>query len=189
MRATIVLLADSATSNYGAKLMLSAHQIGQVGFEMARLPFHVSLKQTFAISDLNEMEKFFDEFAKNVPQTTVVFENLQVMPNNSIGGIESGCLSLRVKKTEYLDSLQKKLFAELEERFGPCPAPFDNDYIFHMTIAIGNAPYANYQKAYDQLSLIPCAESGRFDKLGLFYYNDDNINPGTYFCYKTIDLK
>ena len=116
MRATIVLLADSATSNYGAKLMLSAHQIGQVGFQMTRLPFHVSLKQPFAISDLNEMEKFFDEFAKNVPPITVTFENLQVMPNNSIGGIESGCLSIRVKKTKNLDSLQKKLLGNCNRK-------------------------------------------------------------------------
>ena len=28
----------------------------------------------------------------------------------------------------------------------------------------------------------------RFSKLGLLYYDDDNITPGTYFCYKVCDI-
>ena len=27
-----------------------------------------------------------------------------------------------------------------------------------------------------------------YNKIGLFYYDDDNIVPGTYFCYKVLDI-
>jgi len=64
MKATIVLIANNDAENYGRKLMLEAHKIGDMGFEMARLPQHVSLKQPFSIPSLDEMEVFFDEFAK-----------------------------------------------------------------------------------------------------------------------------
>ena len=49
MKATIVLIADNDAENYGRKLMLEAHRYGKIGFEMARLPQHVSLKQPFVI--------------------------------------------------------------------------------------------------------------------------------------------
>lgn len=26
------------------------------------------------------------------------------------------------------------------------------------------------------------------EQIGLFYYDDDNIVPGTYFCYKVLDI-
>ena len=47
MKATIVLIADCNAENFGRKMMLKAHRAGSLGFEMARLPQHVSLKQPF----------------------------------------------------------------------------------------------------------------------------------------------
>lgn len=66
MKATIVLIADNDAENYGRKLMLEANRHGKMGFEMARLPQHISLKQPFAIPSLKNMEVFFDGFAKEL---------------------------------------------------------------------------------------------------------------------------
>ena len=188
MRATIVLVGNSDTQNCGAKLMLEANKIGQTGFEAARLPFHVSLKQTFKIDNLGEFEKFFDKFAATVSKMTIPFEELVIWQNNSIGGTPSGALTLKATKTDELDTLQKRLFSELADRFGPCPAEHDSDYIFHMTVAIGKAPYENYLKAYEHLISKPIPKRLNFDKLALFYYDDDKIAAGTYFCYKVREL-
>ena len=49
MKATFVLLADVEAENFGRKCMLEAHRAGAFGFEMARLPHHISLKQPFKI--------------------------------------------------------------------------------------------------------------------------------------------
>lgn len=79
-------------------------------------------------------------------------------------------------------------FEEKEERFGPCPAEHDDDYVFHMTFAIGGASFENYERAYKAIAEKKIDECFVFRKLGLLYYDDDNITPGTYFCYKVLEM-
>ncbi|MDE6808864.1 MAG: 2'-5' RNA ligase family protein [Muribaculaceae bacterium] len=188
MKATIVLIAETEAENYGRKLMLEAHRLGNTGFEMARLPQHVSLKQPFVIPSLEKMEQFFDEFAKTLTLVDVEFVGIDLFPSNVLNGVESGCISLRVKDTRQLVDAQKCLNENLYRQFGPCPAEHDNDYIFHMTVAIGGADFELYKKAYNGLKQSFTRHTFRFDKLGLFYYDDDNIAPGTYFCYKVCEM-
>lgn len=188
MKATVVLIADNDAENYGRKLMLEAHRYGKIGFEMARLPQHVSLKQPFAIPNLEEMEVFFDEFAKELVPFDIEFVDMDVFPSNVLGGIESGCMSLRAKETPQLVKAQKRLNEKLYQAFGPCPAEHDHDYVFHMTFAIGGGDFASYQKAYKELSRKEYRRTFRFSRLGLLYYDDDTIAPGTYFCYKVCEL-
>lgn len=187
MKATFVLLADVEAENFGRKCMLEAHRAGNVGFEMARLPHHISLKQPFKISKLDAVETIFDEFVKEVNTITVPLLELDCFPSN-VFGYASGVLSIRAESTPQLVAMQKKLFELLESRLGPCPAEHDSDYVFHMTIAIGGAPYENYEKAYRELKKQDFHKEFRFDRLGLLYYDDDNIKPGTYFCYKIAQL-
>lgn len=189
MKATIVLIADDDAENFGRKLMLNAHRYGNMGFEMARLPQHVSLKQPFSILNLDEMESFFDRFAGTLSSMDIQFTGMELFPSKVLGGVDSGCLSLRVKDTPQLKDAQKRLNEELTSIFGPCPAEHDDDYIFHMTFAIGGAPFNAYQIANAQLKgTIDYEQTFRFSRLGLFYYDDDNITPGSYFCYKVCDL-
>lgn len=194
MKATIVLIASNKGENFGRKMMLRAHRAGGMGFEMARLPQHVSLKQTFIIPSLEKFEAFFDEFAKKMKPVKIEFEQIDVFPNNVLAGIPSGVMSLRVKETPELKNAQKMLFDELKKEFGPCPADHDDDYIFHMTVAIGGAPFENYERAWNALNsdeeiIKELKEQAYvFDKIGLFYYDDDNIVSGTYFCYKVCNI-
>lgn len=188
MKGTIVLLAENEAENYGRKLMYEAHKAGNLGFEMARLPQHVSLKQPFFIPSLQQFEKFFDCFAKTVKPIKIQFNELNVFPSNVLEGKPSGCMSISVGKSNELVSLQKELSQKLEKEFGPCPAEHDDDYNFHMTIAIGGAEYSCYEKAYLDLCKLDFKREFLFEKLGLLYYDDDNIKPGTYFCYKISEL-
>lgn len=187
MKATFVLIANNKIENYGKKLMLEAHKAGDLGFAAAGIPQHVSLKQPFSIRDLESVETYFDQFAKEIKPVRIQFEALDIF-SSRIFGQESGGLSIRVARTEELDVIQKKLFSELSERFGDCRAEHDDDYIFHMTIAIGGAPYENYRKAYDVLKRWDYHREAVFDKLGILYYDDDNLKPGTFFCYKVAAL-
>ncbi len=129
MKATIVLIADNEAENYGRKLMLEAHKYGKMGFEMARLPQHVSLKQPFSIPNLEDMEELFDKYAKELRPFDIKFVQVDVHPSNVLGGTPSGCLSLRVKETVQLVDAQRNLNERLIEKFGPCPAEHDDDYI------------------------------------------------------------
>ncbi len=188
MKATIAYLADASTENYGKQLMLSAHKISGTGFEAARLPLHVSLKQPFIIPGLKEMESFFDEFAKGLGPVEFVFDSLQIYKSN-VFGYDSGCLSLAVRQERKLMEIQNNLFLRLEKRFGECPADHDKDYSFHMTIAIGGTLFQEYGRAYEEMSRLDYTKRAVFDRLGLFYYDSDEIKQGTYFCYKTVELE
>lgn len=188
MKATIVLLADIEAENFGRQSMLEAHRTGNVGFEMARLPHHISLKQPFKIPNLDVVETIFDEFAKEVNAITVPLLELSCFRSN-VFGYESGGLSIKAESTPQLVAMQKILFELLESRLGHCPAEHDSDYVFHMTIAIGGAAYENYEKAYQVMKEHNFYHEFHSDRLGLLYYNDDNIKPGTYFCYKMEQLQ
>ena len=188
MKATIVLIADNEAENFGRRMMLEAHKHGGMGFEMARLSQHVSLKQPFSIPDLDAMEEFFDGFVKELSPFDIEFLDVDVFPSNVLNGELSGCMSLRVKETSQLVDAQKRLNEGLYEKFGPCPAEHDDDYILHMTVAIGGAGFEAYERAYDALVKQDYKKKFRFNKLGLLYYDDDNIKPGTYFCYKVCDI-
>lgn len=188
MKATIVLIADNVAENFGRKMMLEAHKHGKMGFEMARLPQHVSLKQPFYVPSLEQVEEFFDGFVKELSPLDIEFVDLDVFPSNVLGGVPSGCMSLRVKETPQLVEAQRRLNDGLYAKFGPCPAEHDDDYVFHMTFAIGGAGFEAYQRAYDELIKLDYKKQFRFNKLGLLYYDDDNITPGTYFCYKICDI-
>ncbi|MEE1281570.1 MAG: 2'-5' RNA ligase family protein [Acutalibacteraceae bacterium] len=188
MKATIALISNNKSENFERKMMLEANKHGGMGFEMARLPQHVSLKQPFSIPNLEEMETFFDSFVKELSPFEIEFVDMDLFPSNVLDGVPSGYMSLRVKKTPELSEVQKKLNEGLYKKFGPCPADHDNDYIFHMTFAIGGASFESYQKAYNKLKKQDYKKSFLFSKLGLLYYDDDNITPGTYFCYKVCDI-
>ena len=188
MKATIALISNNKSENFERKMMLEANKHGGMGFEMARLPQHVSLKQPFSIPNLEEMETFFDSFVNELSPFEIEFVDMDLFPSNVLGGVPSGCMSLRVKKTPELSEVQKNLNEGLYKKFGPCSADHDNDYIFHMTFAIGGASFESYQKAYDELKKPNYKKSFLFSKLGLLYYYDDNITPETYFCYKVCDI-
>lgn len=89
MKATIVLIADNDAENYGRKLMPETNRHGKMGFEMARLPQHVSLKQPFAIPGLENMEVFFDEFAKELCPFDIEFVDTDLSPSNVLDGADS----------------------------------------------------------------------------------------------------
>ena len=161
MKATIVLLASIETENFGRKCMLKANKAAGLGFEMARLLHHISLKQPFKITDLNEVENIFDELANEFKAVFVPFVQLDCFPSN-IFGYESGVLSIRAEKTPELEAMQKRLFG----------AKFENYINAHQLLK-----EKDYQKVF------------YFDRLGLLYYDDDNYKPGTYFCYKVAKLR
>lgn len=187
MKATIVLLAYIEAENFGRKCILEANRIGDVGFEMARLPQHISLKQPFQIPNLDTVESIFDDFVQGLNVISIQLLELDCFSSN-VFGYETGGLSIRAERTPQLVKMQKDLFDVLEAKLGPCPAEHDLDYVFHMTIAIGGASYENYKKAYQVLKKYDYHKDYYFDKLGLLYYDNDTIKPGTYFCFKITQL-
>jgi 2'-5' RNA ligase len=186
MKATFVLLANNELENMGRRIMLEAHKKAKLGFEMARLPHHVSLKQPFHIESLEDIEHYFDEFVKTLKPIKVRLKEVKCYPS-SVFGYSSGVMVIEAEKSQELQSLHKELNEELENRFGECKADFDgDDYIFHMTVAIGGGSFDSYEKALKLLDRTKYDIEVVFNELGLLYYDEDKIIPGSYFCYKRI---
>ncbi|QAA32516.1 2'-5' RNA ligase family protein [Clostridium manihotivorum] len=188
MKATFVLLANNELENMGRRIMLEAHKKSKLGFEMARLPHHISLKQPFHIESLEEIENYFDEFVKTLKPIKVILKEVKCYPS-SVFGYSSGVMVIEADKSQELQSLHKRLNEELEKIFGECKANFDGDeYIFHMTVAIGGGSFDNYEKALKLLDQQEYDIEVIFNELGLLYYDDDKITPGSYFCYKRVAI-
>lgn len=188
MKATFVLIANNEVEYLARKIMLEANKKGNLGFESTRLPQHVSLKQPFKIDSLEKIDEFFEKFAKTLKPIKMNLMEVECLPCDTFG-VASGLLWFHVKRNKELTEIHNRLNGTLADEFSNTNAPFDGEqYEFHMTISIGGAPYESYKYAYDNLKQKSYYKDFIFDEIGLFYYDEDDIKPGTYFCYRRIKL-
>jgi 2'-5' RNA ligase len=188
MKAAFALLADHQTYNLVRKLSWDIHRKYRTGIDICRLPPHVSLKQPFSISDLDEVEKYMTELAAGISPFEVHLTGLELIPAD-MDGLQSGILWMNVQETDVLRGLHERINRELASRFEDVSAPFDSlEYHFHMTVVMGGQSLELYRKIYDEFS-------GRLKDLrytvreiGLFVYDDVNEKNIAYINYKNLPL-
>ncbi|HEX9330598.1 MAG TPA: hypothetical protein VF896_01845 [Anaerolineales bacterium] len=78
MKAAFALLANIEVHNVVRKLQWEIHQKYHMGTIGCCLPPHISLKQLFAISNLDPLEKYMNELAKTIPPFEVTLTELQL---------------------------------------------------------------------------------------------------------------
>jgi 2'-5' RNA ligase len=188
MKVVFALLADDIVENLACKIMLDAHRIGDLGLLSGRVPHHISLKQPFSITCIEDVEHYFDEFAATLKPINVRFTTLEPW-NTRIFGERTGAIVLEAEKTKELMDLHMRLNKELESRFGSSPARFDGEaYSFHMTISMSDKTTEECQAVFDKLSPKELNMEVEFNKIGLIYIDGDEIKPDNYFCYKRLSL-
>jgi len=188
MKATFAFLADNKTHNLVRKLSWDIHQKYRTGIDMCRLPPHISLKQTFDISDLDALSNYMDELAQSIDPVQALLTHLELIDAN-IDGLESGILWLNVDETEFLRGLHNRLNEELTARFGNVPAEFDGDsYHFHMSVAIGGQPIKIYRTILDEFKDQLVNLQFEIRDLVMFVYDErSDLNAG-YMTYKILPL-
>jgi len=188
MKATFALLADNHIHNLVRKLSWDIHQKYRTGIDVCRLPPHISLKQTFDISDLEALSKYMDELAQNIEPFQANLTHLELI-DTTIDGLDSGILWLNVEETESLRGLHNRLNEELTERFGNVPAEYDGaDYHFHMSVAIGGQPIEIYHKILDEFKDRLVNLQCEIRDLVMFVYDErSDVNAG-YMTYKILPL-
>jgi 2'-5' RNA ligase len=188
MKATFALLADHQTHNLVRKLSWDIHSKYRTGIDICRLPPHISLKQPFSISALDELEEHMTELVAGISPFELHLTGLELIPA-TMDGLSSGILWMNVQETNILRGLHERINRELTARFGDVAAPFDGlEYHFHMTVAMGGQPLELYRRAYDEFC-------GRLQDLryvtreiGLFVYDDANEKNVAYINYKILPL-
>jgi len=188
MKATFAFLADNHIHNQVRKLSWDIHQKYRTGIDVCRLPPHISLKQTFDISDLDALSEYMTELAQSVDTFQARLTHLELI-DATIDGLASGILWLNVEETELLRGLHNRLNEELTARFGNVPAEYDGaDYHFHMAVAIGGQPIETYHKILDEfrdrLVNLQCTVRD----LVMFVYDErSDVNAG-YMTYMILPL-
>ncbi len=182
MKAGFALLVDEQTHNFMRELALEIDRKYHTGLVAAQLPPHISLKQPFAISDLDGVTRYFDELAARLEPIAVVLKEVQVLlpPDNATPGV----VWLDVAENVGLRNLHNRINRELAERFDNTAAPFDGErYRFHATVSYGGPPaiYPQIRSEYDRM---PVGRHTRSDRICFFYSNDAEGKAGSYVIYR-----
>jgi len=188
MKATFALLADNETHNPVRKLSWDIHQKYRTGIDVCRLPPHISLKQTFDISDLDSLSEYMTELAESIEPFQAHLTHLELV-DATIDGLDSGILWLNVEETELLRGLHNRLNEELTARFGNVPAEYDGaDYHFHMSVAFSGQPIETYHKILDEFKDRLVNLQCMVRDLVMFVYDErSDVNAG-YMTYKILPL-
>lgn len=132
MRTAMALLVNDELTNRLASYTRRCRDYG-FGWNVLRLPAHVSLKQPFIVHDFERFELYFEEFASHTEPQQLKLDGFEFW-----GDEEYGVVVVRVPASPRLRQLHSQLNSELEQEFGGTQADFDGDsYEFHLTVAIG----------------------------------------------------
>lgn len=188
MKATFALLADNKIHNLVRKLSWDIHQKYRTGIDVCRLPPHISLKQTFDISDLDLLSEYMTELAGSIEPFQAHLTHLELI-DATIDGLESGIIWLNVEETEFLRGLHNRLNDELTQRFGNVPAEYDGaDYHFHMSVAIGGQPIETYRTILDEFKDQLGNLQYTVRELIMFVYDERTAVNAGYMTYKILPL-
>ena len=188
MKATFALLADNKIHNLVRKLSWDIHQKYRTGIDVCRLPPHISLKQTFDISDLDLLSEYMTELAGSIEPFQAHLTHLELI-DAKIDGLESGIIWLNVEETDFLRRLHNRLNDELTQRFGNVPAEYDGaDYHFHMSVAIGGQPIETYRTILDEFKNRLKNLQYTVRELVMFVYDERTAVNAGYMTYKILPL-
>jgi 2'-5' RNA ligase len=188
MKATFAFLADNQIHNLIRKLTWDIHQKYRTGIDVCRLPPHISLKQTFDISELDSLSEYMAELAHSIEPFQAQLTHLQLI-EATINGLESGILWLNVEETEFLRGIHNRLNEELTARFGNVPAEYDGaDYHFHMSVSIGGQPIKTYRIILDEFKARLVDLQFMVRDLVMFVYDERTAVNAGYMTYIILPL-
>lgn len=186
MKAAIALLSDHHVQNIARRMVYEINQRTPIRFFGSLLPAHVSLKQPFAFESMDALEDWFASFAERVSPFRVELDHVYYAEweNTAIVGFA-------VRETPTLRALHNQISQELKSVVKDPAAPHDGDeYRFHLTVELGQAGVTNpFEQFYDSLPEKQVNLSFTAKSIALFLYPHEQIEPGTFICYKVLPLK
>lgn len=154
----------------------------------SRLPQHISLKQSFKVKDISDVEHYFDEFAKKIKPFRIELQRVELrMMKNDIH--TNQILWFEVKESQDLRNLHDRLNLELAELYGIEKQGFDGDsWKFHSTIAYGFNQEEIFQKYYESIKHMGERLFFNVEKIAMFYSPDEELIADNFITYKILSL-
>lgn len=186
MKAAIALLSDDHVQNVARKIVYEINQISGVRFFGSLLPAHVSLKQTFTFEDMSMLETWFDSFSAQIKPFRIQLDHVYYGEWDGFA-----IVGLSVHETPTLRTLHNKINQELKSVVRDASAPHDGeDYRFHLTVELGRIGAENpFKQFYDSLPEKNVDLSFTAQRIALFFYPQEVIEPGSFICYRVLPLK
>lgn len=173
MKAAIFLPVDYHIHNFMRALAVEIHQKYKTGLHAASFPPHITLKLPFQLSNLADLETYFDHLAASTSPLEIALTRLELQATAS-GGAERGVLWLAVQESRDLRNLHHRINQELAERFEDTHAAYDGTgFKFHATLAVGGQPMEVYQRIYAEYKDTSVNLTFTATQIGLAYCDCD----------------
>lgn len=184
----IAALTDSVTQNNARKIAFDLSTNYDIGTLSARLPLHISLKQSFKVKSIEELEEYFDNFTCSLSPFYVKIEKTELL------SMEDEFKTTQILWYKMVDSaelrnLHERLNSELYEHFGIQKQGFDGEnWKFHSTIAYDINKENVFNKYLAENDLSVSSKLVKIDKLAIFFSPNDKLTPGDFITYKINNL-
>ena len=153
-----MILVSEGLHNYMRRLQVRMLREYGASFGIEVSP-HITLKQSFEVSELEPFERYFDRLAAEIEPFEITVRG--------VGVFADGVIFMDVAKNGVLDSLRKRIIRDLSTEFGVRPNDLEDDrYHFHATLAKGLPP-ASLERARRALEAIQVEFRFMCDSLGL----------------------
>ncbi len=189
MKVAIVFLLDHKVHNLMRSLAVDIHHRYGLSLAAASVLPHISLKQPFPITDLTEVETYFNQFAADICPFEIELTHLelQLVPTKES---EWGILWLAVRENPVLRNLHRRLNRELAERFENTKAAFDGEaYRFHATLFSEKQNATLYREAFAAYKDTPINLNCAVKHIALFYKSTNSMDVRDFITYKILPLK
>ncbi|MGG0173345.1 2'-5' RNA ligase family protein [Paenibacillus dokdonensis] len=178
---------DYEVHNKVRKIIYNLIKEQLVGIESSLLPQHISLKQSFYVSEITEVEKYFNEFVVGLSSFEVTFKAIDLI-NMKNEEYESQILWLEIQENKELREIHNSLNSELMNRLQIPNSGFDGDsFQFHSTLTLGYNQYKELLEIKNELTENFNEMSFQVKEIAMFYSVDEH-RPGRFITHKILPL-
>jgi len=184
----IAIITDKLLQNQSRKITYDLSQKSKISILSSRLPQHISLKQSFEVKHIEEIEEYFDSFVSNVGSLEIQLTkvDLCLMENETT---DTQILWYEIMESSELRELHNKLNYELSDKFGIKMQGFDGSaFRFHSTITYDTNKEEIFKNYFDSLKSEGMPYSFNVKEIALLYCPDEKPTPGNFITYKIKEI-
>ncbi|MCK9329463.1 MAG: 2'-5' RNA ligase family protein [Candidatus Cloacimonetes bacterium] len=149
---------------------------------------HISLKQSFRVSNILEIRNYFDSYFSTVKQFTVDIDKFEIVHDNNHPLLKN-ILWLKIHTNNILTTMHTELNASLE-KLGIEKGIYDGDnYTFHATVMLGPTNLSLLKEKLDKLKHLNLNKQIKITKALMFLCPFDYIDFKKIITYRLIELQ
>ena len=182
----IAILADEKIHNIARNITFNLNKKYNTGIGTALLPQHISLKQSFPYEgDIYKIEEFIEKFCEGIKPFKIFVEKAEIGSLDE----ESILAWLRIRESETLRNIHRKLCRELKSGFGIEPLGYDGEqWRFHTSLALSKIKKCYKNDLMNEYNDKDISMEFEAKKIVMFCCLGDVNKPTEYFSLKIFNM-